>query len=280
MGLGTATLNLTLSLWKDGLFDDFESVIELGSQDLHAPQDEMSLVFNKLLNMPLPANEKCYTPKMFYYGIGFKQYQCIDMDGRHGALRFDLNKDLSVEYEFRRTFNLVTNHGTSEHCFDQAKVFQNVHNLCTPGGIMIHALPFQGYINHGFFNYQPCFFRYLAEANNYRIIGLYLNIASGPGDITTYSDELMKHLAVMPNSEMALSVVLQKLEDKEFRLPVDGKYFENANTWDSCRIQKIPTRFFMPDPFDIVNHMRTRLLAETLWQRIRNKIAAMISLGR
>jgi len=280
MGLGTATLNLTLSLWKDGLFDNFKSVIELGSQDLHAPQDEMSLVFNKLLNMPLPANEKYYTAKMFYYGMGFKHYQCIDMDGRHNALKFDLNKDISMEYDYRQTFNLVTNHGTSEHCFDQAKVFQNIHNLCSPGGIMLHALPFQGYVNHGFFNYQPCFFRYLADANNYHIIGLYLNIASGPGDMSTYSDELMNHLTLMPNSTMGLSVVLQKLEDSAFRLPFDGKYFENNKTWDSYAFQKIPAKYFMVNPFDIVNHMRTCLLAETLWRRIKNKIIYIIKSGR
>lgn len=280
MGICTAAMNLTLSLWKDGMFDDFKSVIELGSQDLHAPQDEIGLVFNELLKLTLPSGESSYTPKLFYQGMGFKHYQCIDLDGRHNALKFDLNKDISIEYDFRETFNLVTNHGTSEHCFDQAKVFQNVHNLCAPGGIMIHILPFQGYVNHGFFNYQPCFFRYLAEANNYRVIGLYLNIASGLGDVSTYSDEFMNHLTLLPNSTMSLIAVLQKLENDSFCLPVDGKYAENAKFWSSCQYQKIPTRFFVPNPFDIVNHMRTRLLAETLWQRIRNKIAYMIKPGR
>jgi SAM-dependent methyltransferase len=276
MGIGIPSLNLTLSLWKDGWFDNFDSVIELGSQDLHAPQDEIGLVFDKLLNLPLPASERSYTPKLFYYGMGFKHYQCIDLDGRHNALKFDLNKDISKEYDFRQTFNLVTNHGTTEHCFNQAKVFQNVHNLCSPGGIMLHALPFQGYVNHGFFNYQPCFFKYLADANNYHLIGLYLNIDSETGDVSTYSDELMKHLTLMPNSTMALFVVLQKQEDDVFHLPVDGKYFDNAKTKAPYQFQKIPSRFFMANPFDIVNHMPTRLLAQTLWQRIKNRIANTI----
>jgi SAM-dependent methyltransferase len=280
MGIGIQSLNLTLSLWKDGWFEGFDSVVELGSQDLYAPQDEIGLVFNKLLNFPLSDSEQSYTPKSFYYGMNFKQYQCIDVDGRHNALKFDLNKDIFVEYNFRQTFNLVTNHGTSEHCFDQAKVFQNIHNLCTPGGIMLHALPFQGYVNHGFFNYQPCFFRYLAEANNYRIIGLYLNIDSEVGDVSTYSDEIMKHLTLMPNSTMALLVVLQKLENDEFRIPVDGKYIYNAKAKATYQFNKVPARTFMPDPFDIVNQMRTRLLAQTLWQRIKNRIAKIVKNGK
>jgi hypothetical protein len=141
---------------------------------------------------------------------------------------------------------------------------------------MLHALPFQGYVNHGFFNYQPCFFKYLADANNYHLIGLYLNIDSETGDVSTYSDELMKHLTLMPNSTMALFVVLQKQEDDVFHLPVDGKYFDNAKTKAPYQFQKIPSRFFMANPFDIVNHMPTRLLAKTLWQRIKNRIANTI----
>jgi hypothetical protein len=27
--------------------------------------------------------------------------------------------------------------------------------------------------NHGFFNYNPCFFEWLADANEYKILGLY-----------------------------------------------------------------------------------------------------------
>ena len=271
MGIGIQALNLTLSLWKDGWFENFDSVIELGSQDLHAHQDEIGLVFNKLFKLSLPTKERSYTPKLFYYGMGFKHYQCIDMDGRHNALVFDLNKDISMEYDFRQTFNLVTNHGTSEHCFNQANVFQNVHNLCSSGGIMLHALPFQGYLNHGFFNYQPCFFRYLAEANNYHLIGLYLNIDSEISDVSTYSDELMNHLTLMPNATMLLFVVLQKSEDDVFHLPFDGKYLDIAKA--TYQFQKTPKRFFLVDPSDIINHTPGRLLLQILWQRIKNRIA-------
>ena len=274
MGIGKQALNLTLSLWKDGWFDNFDSVIELGSQDLVAPQDEIGLVSNNLFKLPLPANERSYTPKLLYYGMGFKHYQCIDMDGRHNALVFDLNKDISMEYDFRQTFNLVTNHGTSEHCFSQAKVFQNVHNLCSPGGIMLHGLPFQGYLNHGFFNYQPCFFRYLAEANNYNLIGLYLNMNAKIGDVSTYSDELMEHLTLMPNATMGLFVVLQKLEDDLFHVPFDGSYLGHVNA--TYQFQKTPKRFFYVDPLDIINHTPGRLLVQNLWRRIKNRIANLI----
>jgi len=74
--------------------------------------------------------------------------------------------------------------------------------------------------------------------------------------------------------------VFQKLEDDVFHLPADGKYFENAKAKATYQFQKIPARFFMANPFDIVNHMRSRLLAQTLWQRIKNRIAYIIKPGQ
>lgn len=58
------------------------------------------------------------TPEVMYKSLGFTVYKCIDADGRHDALMFDLNHDISREYHFLEQFDLVTNHGTAEHVFD------------------------------------------------------------------------------------------------------------------------------------------------------------------
>jgi hypothetical protein len=273
MGYGRESMNLTLSLWKDGLFENFESVIELGSQDLKLPPEEMSLVFNRILGVAADSDQT-FTPEMFYKGLGFKRYNCIDADGVHNALIFDLNKDIVAENGFREQFNLVTNHGTSEHCFDQKSVFRNVHNLCATGGVMIHALPFQGYMNHGFFNYQPCFYRSLAAANNYRLLGLYLSINSDAGDISVFSESLMRHLTVPPNSTMMLLAVFQKCSDDEFRVPYDGKYLSTSGAirGEYDTFTKIPSGFLVPNQFEIVEGAPTRQLARLLKQRLLGKL--------
>lgn len=271
MGYGRESLNLTLSLWQDGLFRNFESVVELGSQDLKLPPEELNLVFNKVLGKS-PLTGQNYTPGDFYKGLGFKRYNCIDADGQHNALIFDLNKDIASEYDFHQTFDLVTNHGTSEHCFDQANVFRNIHNLCAAGGIMIHGLPFQGYLNHGFYNYQPAFYRALALANNYKLIGLYLNIDTFAGDISTYSDTLMKHLMLPPNSMMLLLAVFQKTDPKEFRLPFDGKYISSSMLGDTeYAFTKTPSSVFLPNQFDIIRALPSKQLATLLRERVIDK---------
>ena len=48
------------------------------------------------------------------------------------------------------------------------KVLSNqIYNLTKKDGLMFHIIPFEGNINHGFFNYHPVFFYNLAMFNNY-----------------------------------------------------------------------------------------------------------------
>ena len=63
--------------------------------------------------------------------------KAIDTSGEFGALVFDLNENIQKHYKFTETFDLVTNHGTSEHLFNQAAFFENVHNLAKVGDIVV-----------------------------------------------------------------------------------------------------------------------------------------------
>jgi SAM-dependent methyltransferase len=95
-------------------------------------------------------------------------YRCIDLVDGDFVINADLNS-YSVPVEWRSKFDLVTNHGTSEHIADQINVFRAMHDFLKPGGTFFHVVPFAGYYNHGLFNYQPAFFILLAHANEYDI---------------------------------------------------------------------------------------------------------------
>jgi hypothetical protein len=268
MGIGLQALQLTLGLWQDGQLKNVKSVMEIGSQDIHAHQDHVAAALKRVNNFSRK-DDSTITPSIFYSQLGIDRYQCIDADGRHGALVFDLNKDIGKEYSYNEKFDLVTNHGTTEHCFDQYQAFRNIHNLCVAGGLMIHALPFQGYLNHGFYNYQPSFYKDLAAANGYALVGLFLNIHSDSGDISPYSDELMEYLHLSPGSNMLLLAVLQKITDDEFVIPFNGKYLEgNLLQIEDYRVTK---QFFPGDRLDRstdVASMSIRRIAKLLINRI------------
>jgi len=105
-----------------------------------------------------------------------------------------MNKNLAKDYDFHEKFDLVTNFGTTEHICNQGNVFENMHDLCNINGIMIGIVPFQGALNHGYFNYQPLFFEHIALANDYDM-NLYWTIASPQlytYNVIPYNNELIK----------------------------------------------------------------------------------------
>jgi SAM-dependent methyltransferase len=110
--------------------------------------------------------------KAFHNALGFGPFTMIESDSQDGAVVADFNLHLQRDYNFTATFDFVNNNGTTEHVFDQRMVFENIHNLCKTGGIMLHRIPMFGVLNIMLYGVTPCFLHDLALANRYEIIDL------------------------------------------------------------------------------------------------------------
>jgi hypothetical protein len=220
MGIGVQALLLMRYLRADGYLRNCNSVIELGSQqfapDLPTAREAMVELFPDL--DPLGVE----VPKDFYRLLGLPSYNCIDLDGANDALVFDLNMPFRKTYQFEQQYDLVTNHGTTEHAFNQYQCFENVHDLTRQGGLMLHALPSQGYQNHSFFNYHPSLFMDLASANSYEILGLYYNIGN---DLFPYTDTFLESYSAKATDDIAVFAVMRKTRNEAFIVPFDGRYY-------------------------------------------------------
>jgi hypothetical protein len=133
-------------------------------------------------------------------------YTCIDFDGKFGALKLDLNvatiHDIYQAYT-ETSFDIVTNHGTTEHIFNQANVFKLMHDLTVLGGLMIHAVPTPKFgPSHGFYYYDESIFDDLAHANDYEILQKYRQ--DDPYEI--------------------ILVAFRKQYTNSFRVPIQGMY--------------------------------------------------------
>ncbi|MEG3857504.1 tetratricopeptide repeat protein [Microcoleus sp. herbarium12] len=168
------------------------------------------------------------TAKSLYESLGFENYKCIDTCESLDSLVFDMNKDLAETYGYSQQFDLVTNHGSSEHCFNQYQCFKNIHNLCREGGVMIHGLPFHGSLNHGFYNYQPSFFQWLVAANDYKLLSLAVVDVKSVKPVTPYSQSIVESLPSLIKEPRLIFVAIQKLCESEFRIPYDGQYLSNS----------------------------------------------------
>lgn len=165
MGIGSIQVELLQKVRAATSFGELGTVCELGSQVLIQGEVRRLLAESASAPGPLSARE-------LYLALGFEDYVSIDFNGLHGALPYDLNQNLASANGFVKTFGLVTNFGTSEHCFNQHALFENIHNLCAVGGYMLHTLPSQGWGKHCFFRYDSNLFLDLAKSNNYEIIML------------------------------------------------------------------------------------------------------------
>lgn len=96
-------------------------------------------------------------------------YISYDIFDGYKTFVFDLNFE-SVPKEHLNAFDLVLNCGTSEHVLGQYNCFKVMHDAVRVGGFIYHDLPFTGYLDHGYFNYQPKMFFDLAKANAYEIV--------------------------------------------------------------------------------------------------------------
>jgi SAM-dependent methyltransferase len=162
MGINREFAALLVELRRRGALGAVASVVELGAQEISAEPSAIGRILNEAR---IGAGEPIATARALYESFGCTRYCAIDASGGADVLTFDLNRDLARDHDFHETFDLVTNLGTLEHCFNQAAGFENMHRLCRPGGLMIHCLPTQGLVNHGFYNYHPRFVADLASAN-------------------------------------------------------------------------------------------------------------------
>lgn len=216
MGINAELVEILGRLRDAGQLENFGSVVELGAQDVSAPAETLQMVMR---SHGVDADtETLKTADGLYAPFGFSRYVAIDATGAAGALVFDLNKVVSEAYGYAESFDLVTNLGTSEHVFNQHAVFANAHELCRVGGIMIHCLPAQGLVNHGFYNYHPRFVADLAAANGYEMLSVGFTRDFKP----RLFEYTLENFRAHDDGDLMVYSVLRKVSDQPFRTPFDS----------------------------------------------------------
>ncbi len=108
---------------------------------------------------------------------------------------------------------------------------------------MLHGFPFTGWVDHGFYGFNPTFVWDLAASNDYRVCLFVYSEVNPPKIIPLTAREQILHMAkeeqIGQNS--MLYVTLQRPdEEKPFRIPMQGFYAgsvsqEAAQAWKTLR---------------------------------------------
>ena len=110
--------------------------------------------------------------KFYFENMGI-EHTSIDLNGRDGALKLNLNYPINLP-----PADVVTNFGTSEHVSDQEACFENIHRLSDKW--IVHQVPLVGnWKGHGrnlgmeCFKYSEADFETLAEKYGYEIEAMF-----------------------------------------------------------------------------------------------------------
>ena len=155
--------------------------------------------------------------------------RAIDLDPNAADCeRLDLNEPVFFEGQ-----DIIINTGTCEHVFDQRQVWETMHDACRVGGLMVHALPLWGWLDHGFYNYQPTFVADVAAENGYEIVSwlvaelkpAWAQFVKRPADIHALAERARQRGAMM-------HVALRRTRADGFRVSMQGVYSSRATAGD------------------------------------------------
>jgi len=227
MGIGPGVLSLYAMMQREGVLAPGLRVMELGSQVIvcHANQQAVLNLLQAFGLQPGAGELKTLAEgspaRALYERLGM-EYSCIDASGEYGGLKWDLNFD-GCSPEHKGRYHLVTNHGTTEHLLNQFNAFRIAHDLTANGGLIMHALPFLSYVDHGYFCYQPNLFIDLARSNGYELLGMWINIDPKLNHLIPWERGLEKHLRA-GESDSLLLVLFRRTSEKDFSMPFQSVY--------------------------------------------------------
>lgn len=99
-----------------------------------------------------------------FTSIGFEEVCVLDASTYEGAdYVFDMNRRGILDV-INAPFDWVIDVGTSEHIFNVSNVFQNIHETLNVGGHVLHFVPGNSGMNHGFYQFSPIlYYQYYLE---------------------------------------------------------------------------------------------------------------------
>ena len=242
MALTAVDYHVLESLRKAGLLPARPSVLELGESEWYGdipPQDLAGLI-DRVATEPerrqalharlrdILAGKSPHRSwdlaKLFYTAIlDYREIVAIDFHGTPAAKRIDLNEPLDLG----QRFELVIDGGTAEHVFNVFQFFKTCHELTQPRGLMLHNNPFRGWLEHGFYNFNPTFYWDLAAANGYEIVMLVYNETDPLRVVQLMTREKIVEMArggELGANAMLYAVYRKPASDSPFAAPAQAHY--------------------------------------------------------
>ncbi|HWI37730.1 MAG TPA: hypothetical protein VNU64_14845 [Burkholderiales bacterium] len=241
MALTAVDYHVLEALHKASLLPPKPAVIELGESEWYGEAELAALIENVVTDPSRRAElEKRLAAvrpddryrawrlaKLFYAAfLDYRELVAIDFHGTPEARPIDLNHAVDLG----QRFEVVIDGGTAEHVFNVAQFFTTCHELAAPGGLILHHNPFRGWLEHGFYNFNPTFYWDVAAANRYDMLMLVYTEVQPLRIEQLFGRERIIEMArggQLGANAMLYAVYRKPAEDAPFAMPRQA-YYANA----------------------------------------------------
>lgn len=156
MGVDASALSLLALARTKGA--DFSRTVTIGRHRLDVPSEDLEDFFrahgrDDLARIAPQMSGYCET--LLTQAFGAREVKSIDASDYEQA---SIIHDFNTPMRGNETYSAVIDLGTLEHVFNVAVAFDNVAQLAAPGAHILHVLPANNLVGHGFYQFSPEFF--------------------------------------------------------------------------------------------------------------------------
>lgn len=212
-------------------------ILTLGTLYPFITEKEAKLL--KLMGINLNLENRHFSKHFFQDFLNAECLHSLDVsDYQDSEIIVDLNSPLAPE--FIESYDIVIDAGTLEHVSNMSTGLSNIFKLLKKEGIYLFGLPSNNWIDHGFFQFSPTFFKDLCfENKNLNLLELYISDHKSEFDLTNIDNINPTFLKLLfaSNNKLNVGGMIQKL-DSEIKLDlVQNKYRDVYKTSDENRFQ-------------------------------------------
>lgn len=231
---------VVLELGRQGIAFDYETLQKIAQQNTYKLKEVSDIT---LSHMQVFSKKNYIDDKCFFSALGFSKVLSMDFSDYESAnILFDLNAS-ETPAELMNSFDVIVDGGTTEHVFHLPNAMKNITNMVKVGGRIIHMVPSNNYVDHGFFQFSPTFFLDYYSVNKFEINTIELfrqsKFDEASWNIYNYSPHSLYHILLggLDGAQYGIVCIATKTSDSTNNvIPQQGLYY--GHTFGDSSVEK------------------------------------------
>ena len=244
MGLILNAIDLILiEKKKQNLNFSNKNILIMGYQDIYFTKEHLNKLFkfhsmeNKFVKN---STEENINLKDLFMDIGFKEIDILDNSDYEGANILVNMNNLQNDVSLLKKYDFIFDWGTIEHVYNIPNYLNNIYNFLKKDGYYYGVTPMSGWVEHGFYQFSPVFFRDAFKHNwetiFLKILNFKQNSPTGNWYILSYDYSTMHQYAMggFDNQLYQNYFLFKKINSKKIDFDIQQSHFKNR--WDNIEV--------------------------------------------